>query len=352
MNILAEFFADSWKVGIVICVIAYMFNNILLWEIYAKNIRKREYLDLSFFVYIPNANASLTLLGGIVFIAGLSMILGGSIRYFNQEENSIVTNASYALSIGLALITLYTLALHKEDRHKRGNEIESFTDLVRKLTTEVDALIYQLDSEHRKVAEILFFTNNPYFGLVSANKDSTHPDRDVTRAYYQAMKDLGGSVESAKSNGVVFKVIYGDDDALSYYHSKFGEKRIADHGGETVVYRPSPDEVSKPVEVVCKNSESYVKEINELTVNFVESLKSHCPSLIVHRAPILPRRQYVVINQRVFEFMIQAGVEAETDQSSKVIDHRKTVRLIREDFNHWFAWLSARTEGTDKHDQP
>ena len=293
-------------IGVVFLVAA-----IFLGHFISRQVPKPLHVRIAWVVsHIPNVPPYMNILVVLLGFSGISLI-GGFVwtRLFdvNLDVSSYAMTCA-GMTLGVVTLILTTWTLHQTRRLEilKGDTIQHFGILVKRLTEDISLLEETYKASVDKDLDrfrLIIVTNNPYFGVLSFARSER--DKEIAKDFKNA---IGSYAEHLEKDDNKVKVICTTDEEMK----KFEKPYFSD-------------------------SEEDERETARIeTTRFLTTLKESLGDNAIVRCPLrISDAQYAVIGDVVYEFLLKPA-----GNKSRITDIDKVVRIEDRDVADRFQRFS------------
>jgi hypothetical protein len=252
-----------------------------------------------------NRSAGLHILAGVMLTCGIAFVAAGAVITMpfvatDMANNSLLLTATgLVFGMEISVLSFWTLWQTRRIEQNQGSDISSFPALIIALNQEIERLLADLRAHNfsaRSYHRIYLITTNPFFGKLSFPTDEFTIDFENTllkaAKWVAECKNAGGSTQ------MDFQILCGDNCALEQFHRAF--------------YRngTSGDAEADPRAVEATRSAAMLLE---------EMVKRAGGSPILHRVKGIPKMQFAVVGNTVFEFILDnPGFQSEIHRARRI----------------------------------
>jgi hypothetical protein len=262
-------------------------------------------------------------LGGVLMCLGFCLLVGSYVALmpfvsadFNRHSTAL-TAGGLMFAVLISAVSFWTLWQTKKIEQIQGSNVGSFRELIEMMVRDMESLSDDFRANNNRVREhhrVFLVTTNPYFGKLS------FPFDKVTQKFEDAMSHNAKHVKSSSSpdrtEGFQMEVLCGDLSAIVKFHQIF--------------YRGKG-------EVVAATDDNQVVKASQDTEAFIRRLNEDAGCEIVHRAQRVPKTQFAIIGNVVYEFILEApGFQSEIHRARRIGDKvacdrfLETFRLLKD----------------------
>lgn len=249
----------------------------------------------------PHVILGVMLLGGI---ASLATGIANAVITSNSHQMDIsaaVTIGAATFAVLLSFISFWTLWQTRRIEQLQGSEIQGFDDLIIRITKDIRKISKEAKSlssgARREHLRVLLITKNPYWGVLS------YPDEDFTGQFRVAIELLA---KQAKEHLVKFEVLCGRPETIRAFNAEILHQ--ADDN-PLVIER-------------CNDTRKFIEDVSRLA----EGEK------IFHEAREIPKLQFAIVGNVVYEFILSAGVQQSEIHRARCIREKRTCERFVETF--------------------
>jgi hypothetical protein len=255
-------------------------------------------------------------LAGVLACLGFCLLIGSVVATmsfvsadFNRHSTAL-TAGSLVFAVLISAVSFWTLWQTKKIEQLQGSNIENFRELMEAMVRDMEAINTDFIANNSRAREhhrIYLVTTNPLFGKLS------FPSARVTQQFEDAMRHnaahAGRSGDNGRDNsGFSMEILCGNADAIRIFHRTFFRGK-----GEELAAADDHQVVR-----ACEETERVIRSLNEAS-----------GSVIVHRAARVPKTQFAIIGNIVYEFILDApGFQSEVHRARRIGDRVACERFL------------------------
>ncbi len=283
-------------------------------------------VDLISHVPDPKAGPGPHIFAGVTLIFGIALAFGTIVADVSSEPEDFL---SYVISLSslivgtlFSAISLWTLWQTRRLEYQAGYKIFDFHHLIIVLNKELDNLLSSLRNYQKKPQpfhRVYLVTTQPFLGML------TYPNSKETSKFesslFECARLYSDLVLEFNNNSIPrmfeFQVICGDKSAISEFHKKYftangtTESKLAD--------------LDDTVEIK-------IKQMNELarTQNKKNKITENLGPFL--RMDHVPKVQYMIIGNKLFEFTLESGNSLSEIFNTQVVSDSRYCNAYIENF--------------------
>jgi hypothetical protein len=252
-------------------------------------------------------SAGLHIISGVLFTCGIALVVGGAvitIPFVLSNATNVgvfLTASGLVFGVEISMLSFWTLWQTRRIEQNQGAEISSFHGLIQCISEEMDRLLDDLRARKfnsTPLHRIYILTTNPFFGHLS------FPTEKYTIAFEDSLRTASKWVSECRRVGpgngseFDFQILCGDETALNEFHR---------------VFFGTPDQ---PAAVGNAEVAQATKAVEDLLSELATKAGT---SEIIHRIKRVPRIQFAVVGNTVFEFALEnPGFQSEIRAARRI----------------------------------
>jgi len=259
--------------------------------------------------HIPDADAAAWphVFGGVSLFLGICLLVGAAVANMSfvvadfNRHSAALTAGGFAFAVMVSVVSFLTLGQTKKIEQAQGANIDGFRDLIRKIHRDLKAVNDDFLTNNFRAREhhrVFLITSNPFLGRLS------YPTDPIAGEFSDALRHSAECVGHAPAalgrDTFTFEVICGNPDVIRQFHREF--------------YRG-------PGGTLAPEDDPQVKTASEMAERLIAELNTAAGKTIVHRVPRVPKTQFSVVGNVVYEFILETpGFHSEVHRARRIGD--------------------------------